>query len=769
MTTTQIQVSRARPRRWWSRAAQREGVDVGLAALRAHREEFSDAAADLVSGDDAEDVVERIVRRAVASVSAPAYVLLLDGDDGTATVRHHGLDAERAADVARRLGAGESLGESAVVVDLASARQVHGRLAALYLDGREPFDGDHSLLQAHARHAAAALDLLTALEDGRREQLRTAALLGLAHELATVDTAGAVAEVVARAVPGIVGCRAAGILLWDHEAGALEVVATSGLGRRLSGLLSGAVFRADHSPELVGMLTHHSPRMLRRERASQEIAAAMEAIAAASLVVVPLLAGDTLLGVAVAVSDAEEGTPAEQTALSRLAGVSEQAAAALQNARLLSTVQRQAHHDALTGLANRVLFSQLLDSALARQGEHTATAVLFCDLDNFKAVNDEFGHTAGDELLRQVAGRLREAVGPEHAVARIGGDEFAVAMRVPDERTAVAIGRRCVDAVTAPFHIDGHELRVTMSVGVALHAGPDGRGERLLAGSDRAMDDAKRRGRNQVGVSGGSTPSTPGPSLEAELRTALEVGHLRLHFQPVVDVSVPGMASVVGAEALVRWDHPRLGLLSPAAFLPLAEETGQITDIDLWVIEAACRWLAATPEPESGALHVAVNVAGRTLVDPRLLSTVRGALHNNGLAPRQLVLEIVETRSLADLPGVVERLGELRQLGARVSLDDFGTGYSTLAWLKHLPVDQIKIDRSFITALPERESVALVRGVLALAAELGVEVVAEGVELFEQLEALREAECHLVQGYLLGRPEVEPSLATRMVGTSPVG
>ncbi|WP_199824797.1 putative bifunctional diguanylate cyclase/phosphodiesterase [Cellulomonas timonensis] len=756
-----------RRRRWWSRAARRESADLGLTALRVQLEEFQDAAADLVSSDDVEEVLERIVRRAVAAVLAPAYLLVLDGGDGV-MARHHGLDAERAERLAQLLVAGESLGESAVVVDIASARHRHGRLAAVYQPGHLPLDGDHSLLRAYARHAAAALDLLTALEGSRLEQRRTAALLGLAHELAAVDTAAEVATVVAQAAPAIIGCRAAGILLWDHEAGALGVVATSGLGRRPDDVLSGAEFRADQSPELVEMLTHHSPRMLRREQASPEIAAAMLAIGAASLVVVPLLAGDTLLGVAVAVSDTEPGTAAEQTALARLAGVGDQAAAALQNARLLSTVRRQAHHDSLTGLANRVLFSQRLDAVLERQGEAAWTAVLFCDLDNFKHVNDELGHSAGDELLRQVAGRLREAVGPEHVIARLGGDEFAVAMRAPDERTAVALGRRCVDSVTAPFPIDGQELRVTMSVGVALHAGPDGRGERMLAASDRAMYEAKRRGRNQVVVGGDSTQGAPGPSLQAELRTAVEEGHLRLHFQPVVDVSQPGMARVVGAEALVRWDHPRLGLLSPAAFLPLAEETGQITDIDLWVLEAACGWLAATPAPESGVLHIAVNVAGRTLNDPRFLSTVRGALNRHGLAPRQLVLEIVESRSLADLPGVVERLVELRQLGVRVSLDDFGTGYSTLAWLKNLPVDQIKIDRSFITALPEQASVALVRGVLALAAELGVEVVAEGVELFEQLEALREAECHLVQGYLLGRPEVEPSLQTRAVGAHPV-
>ncbi len=754
------QVTWSGRRRWWSRAGKDE---VGLAALRVQLEEFQDAAADLVSSDNLEDILERIVSRAVAAILAPAYLLVLDRADGPPLVRHQGLDPDQADALAQRLVAGESLGSSAVVVDIASSRRDHGRLAAIYGTGHRPLEGDHSLLQAYARHAAAALDLLTALEGSRLEQSRTAALLGLAHELATAESAADIAAVIAREAPGITDCSAVGVLFWDPEAGALEVVASSGLPEDARASIVGTPFRADCTPEIIKLLTQHSPQMVGQQNASREVAAVMRLLGSANLVVAPMLAGDTLLGAAVAGWTTARTPAAQQRILARLSGVADQAAAALQNARLLSTVRRQAHHDSLTGLANRVEFSQRLDEVLAEEQDGWTT-VLFCDLDNFKAVNDELGHGAGDELLRQVADRLREAIGSEHTVARLGGDEFAVAMRVEDERAAAAAGRRCVEAVSAPFRIDGNELRMTMSVGVALHRGPEGRGERLLAASDRAMYQAKQRGRNQVALATDATEGAPGPSLQAELRTALQEGQLRMHLQPVVDVSAPGLARVVGAEALVRWQHPRLGLLSPAAFLTLAEETGHITAIDLWVLEAACRWLAATPPAGPKPLHVAVNLAGRTLVDPRFLATVRGALRRHGLAPGQLVLEIVESRSLVDLPGVVERLAELRQLGVRVSLDDFGTGYSTLAWLKNLPVDQIKIDRSFITALPGTASVALVRGVLALAKELGVEVVAEGVELFEQLEALRSADCHLVQGYLIGRPEPEPSLETRRVG-----
>jgi len=227
---------------------------------------------------------------------------------------------------------------------------------------------------------------------------------------------------------------------------------------------------------------------------------------------------------------------------------------------------------------------------------------------------------------------------------------------------------------------------------------------------------------------------------------------MRVYYQPVVDVSRLGAEVVVGAEALIRWAHPRLGVLAPGAFLPLAQERGLITELDLWVIATACRDVAEWPQLGTRPLGIAVNLDAATLLDRRLVSTVRTALNSNGLAPERLTLEVVESKSLIDLPGIVERLVELRRLGIRISLDDFGTGFSTLAWLKTLPVDQIKIDRSFITDLPDASSVSLVQGILALAAKLDVEVIAEGVETLDQLDSLRVSGAVLAQGYLLGRP-----------------
>jgi diguanylate cyclase (GGDEF)-like protein len=752
--------------RWWSLRTRKDAATaMGLAARRGQAQEFQLAAADLVSSDDVEDVLVRIVGRAAAAVLAPSYLLVVEAaDGGSPLVRWHGLDEARASELAGCLLRGEDLGDSAVVVDIASTRTVHGRLAALYSPGHRSIEGDRSLLEAYARHAAAALDLLRALEGSRREGIRAAALLSLAHELAMTDGAGQVAEVVASALPGIVGCDASTVMLWDPVVSELQAVASAGLEPAQVQMLLNMPVRADQTPELIGLLTHHRPARLAASTASPALALLLNAVGTPSVVAVPLLAGDTLMGLVVAGWVTEVGADLQETALARVEGVGDHAATALQNAHLLSTVRHQLLHDSLTGLPNRVLFARELDVTLQAGRLGTTTALMFCDLDNFKQVNDDLGHGAGDELLRQVAARLRALVRSGDIIGRLGGDEFAVvACDVAGQASAAELARRIVDSLNAPFHIAGHDLRITTSVGLALHAGPDGRGERLLAAADSAMYAAKRKGRNQVAFAGGTSHSRPGPSLEAELLAALDRDEMRLHYQPVIDFSGTGADQVVGAEALIRWEHPRLGLLAPAAFLPLAEETGLVTELDLWAVGTACATVARWPRPGGRLLQVAVNLASKTLVDPRLLPTVREALNRNHLTPQRLILEVVESRSLVDLPGVVARLTELRQLGVRISLDDFGTGYSTLAWLNTLPVDQIKIDRTFIMTLPGGSSLALVRGVLALARELDIEVVAEGVETVDQLGALRTAGCALVQGYLLGRPAASDDLFAELV------
>ena len=746
-------VTWARQRRWRRRP---ETVDPELEVLRLQLDALQSVATDLVSTDSVQDVLQRITERAASAVLAPAYVLAVESpDDGERFVFSVGLQLQRADELAELMLTGKDLDAGAVVVDVASSRRHHGRLAALHGKGQTAMAEEVKMLAAYARHAAVALDLLAAVAGSRRGEKRATALLGLSHQLATAGSSAAVAEVVVASIPDIVGCSSAAVRLWNGPTGELRTVAAAGLPPAETQVLLDATLYPDAHLELTQMLTHRQPLVMRQDDARSSLTGLFSAIGVGTCLAVPLVAGDDLLGVATASWRTDEGSPGDLTdRIARLAGVADSAATALSNAQLVETIKHQSLHDDLTGLPNRVLLGERLAQALRTCAPTAGVAVLFCDLDRFKQVNDVLGHACGDELLRQVSARLRTCLRPGDSVGRMGGDEFAVLLTdLADRATAEAVAQRIVASFDTTFRIDGRELGVTTSIGIALHTGSEGRGDRLLRAADTAMYVAKQRGRNQIFCADDAhCPLPAGPSLEQELVDALARDELLLHYQPIVEVDGTRQR-VVGAEALLRWAHPRLGLLPPSAFLPLAEESGLVVELDLWALHAACaeaaRWSKACGSPP---LQFSVNLSARTLTDPRLVPAVRSALTDADLEPSLLCLEVVESKTLADLPGVAARLTTLRHLGVHTALDDFGTGYSTLTWLQQLPVGRIKLDRTFISDLPAREAVRLVAGVVALAERLGVEVVAEGVETDEQLQALVEAGCRLVQGYLLGRP-----------------
>jgi diguanylate cyclase (GGDEF)-like protein len=733
----------------WRRNGFKGSADAENVALRGQLQALQSAASDLADSDDLDVVLARIPERAASAVLAQGYLLAIDPPWGGAPLIHSaGVEADRVGALADDLLGGVDIGQEAVVVDVVSSRRHHGRLAALYAPGHRGMAAERQFLAAYAGHAAAVLDLHMALEDSR-------SLLALSHQFATAEETDRVAEIMAAAVPRISGCSQASVMLWDADSGELRAAATAGFGPEEHARLMGASLRPSEIPELMELLGRHEPLTLDTRTVTGILQTFLTALGLGGVLVVPVVADGALLGLAAA-SWGTGPVPEDRRdeIVIRLRGVADQTAIALQKGRLVEAVRHQSLHDALTSLPNRVLFSDRLEQALRTSGRSTGVAVLFCDLDRFKHVNDALGHAAGDELLRQVAARLRGALRPGDTVGRLSGDEFALLLPgVVDAESAGTVARRVVACFDEPFRIEGRQLRVTTSVGVALHRGPDGRGDRLLRASDAAMYDAKRRGRNQIGYSeaGPESELAVNFSLEEELGEAVATDQLRLMFQPVVDIAGGRTA---GAEALVRWEHPRLGMILPGSFVPLAEENGLIIDLDRWVLRAACHEAARWNTPAGGPpLHVAVNISGRTLGDPGLLDVVRTALVDSGLAPERLQLEVVESRSLGNLPGVVDTLNAIRHIGVQVALDDFGTGFSTLSWLQRLPVDRIKVDRSFIAQLPEdRASEALLRGVVALGAELGIEVVAEGVETPEQLETVRSAGCRLVQGYLLGRP-----------------
>jgi diguanylate cyclase (GGDEF)-like protein len=481
----------------WDRRARlrrRRQEDATLApelnALRGQLRILQSAATELVGSDDLDTVLHRIVVRAAEAVLAPAYLLAVASPGGGAPLMHSaGLPADEVPAMAAALLDGGDLGPGAVVVDVASARRSHGRLAALYPAGDGAMGDEASMLRAYAGHAAAALDLLIALEDSRLEADRASALLQLAHELSTADGAVEVCDVVAEALPRIVGCSSAGILLWDSASGRLRTAASFGLDVDLRQLMMTTSLSPEDTPELVAMLSDREPRILSSTHGSSVLQTLLRSLGLTDVVAVPLLAGRTFLGVATASWEADQApSHLRGDALARLRGVGDQASTALQNARLLETVRHQASHDSLTGLPNRVLFLDRLEAALRSSTPAGQAAVLFCDLDRFKEVNDSRGHAAGDELLRQVAARLRAALRPGDTVGRLSGDEFAMILSglVGDE-DADGVVDRVLGCFVEPFRIEGQDMTIGTSVGVALHSGTEGTAEQLLHEADAAM------------------------------------------------------------------------------------------------------------------------------------------------------------------------------------------------------------------------------------------------------------------------------------------
>jgi diguanylate cyclase (GGDEF)-like protein len=465
-------------------------ADPELTALRGQLRILQSAAAELVGSDDLDTVLHRIVARAAEAVLAPAYLLAVSAPGGGPPLVHSaGLPADEVPAMAAALLDGDDLGPGAVVVDVASARRSHGRLAALYRPGDGAMGDEVSMLAAYAGHAAAALDLLIALEDSRLEADRASALLSLAHELSAADGASAVCDVVAEALPRIVGCSSAAILLWDPTAGRLVTASSVGLIENLRQLMLNTSLSPEDTPELVAMLSDREPRILTSSDGSSVLQKLLRSLGLTDVVAVPLLAGKTFLGVATASWEADQApSHLRGDALARLRGVGDQASTALQNARLLETVRHQASHDALTGLPNRVLFLDRLEKALLASRPEAQVAVLFCDLDRFKEVNDTRGHAAGDELLRQVAARLRAALRPGDTVGRLSGDEFAMILPgLVDPDDADGLAERVASCFGEPFRLEGTDVAVGTSVGVAVHSGSEGAAEQVLREADAAM------------------------------------------------------------------------------------------------------------------------------------------------------------------------------------------------------------------------------------------------------------------------------------------
>jgi diguanylate cyclase (GGDEF)-like protein len=434
-------------------------------------------------------------------------------------------------------------------------------------------------------------------------------------------------------------------------------------------------------------------------------------------------------------------------------------------------IEYMAHHDALTDLANRVLLNERLEQALGlRIHLEEMVAVHHIDLDQFKAVNDTFGHPAGDKLLRIVADRLRGLVRETDTIARMGGDEFVV-VQVPitDPAESTSLAQRIIASMSEPFDLDGHQAVIGASIGIAVGPSDGLRPDELLRNADLALYRAKGDGRGTFRFfeAAMDLQMQTRRIMERDLRKALPSGQFELYYEPVVNLA---SGDISGFEALIRWNHPEQGVVAPASFIPLAEETGLIVPVGEWVIRQACATAAQWP----GDLSVAVNISAAQFRNPGLMQVIVGALATSGLQPTRLEIEITETVLLQNRETTLAVLHQLRELGIRIAMDDFGTGYSSLTYLQCFPFDKIKIDRSFVKDITENTgSLNIVRAVAALAKGMGMTATAEGVETSGQLDRITSEGCTEMQGFLFSRPvpasEIERLFLSRREARKPTG
>jgi diguanylate cyclase (GGDEF)-like protein/PAS domain S-box-containing protein len=419
-------------------------------------------------------------------------------------------------------------------------------------------------------------------------------------------------------------------------------------------------------------------------------------------------------------------------------------------------LRHQAFHDSLTGLANRALFSEHLDQAVRRRGRIGAgLALLFIDLDNFKAVNDLHGHALGDDVLKRAAQRLQATLRDADAIARLSGDEFAVLFEgvgVDSQPTSAAT--RLIDAFAEPLRVGSADVFVTASIGMAFDDCHTESAEDLLRNADLAMYAAKTTNKGGYEVFSPAMHSAIRDRLQlaSDLRRALDQDEFQVYYQPIVDPA----GAIQEVEALIRWNHPGRGLVMPGGFIPAAESSGLILEIGDWMLRHACEEFEALTRgvPGAATLGLSINLSTRQLSDPRLLDTVHDSLANAGLDAGRLTLEITESTIMDDVADATRVLTQLRSLRVKIAMDDFGTGYSSLSLLSEIPIDRLKIDRSFVTGMADRPELSrMIRAILGLAADLGLDTVVEGVEELEQHQRLQELGCQACQGYYFAKPQ----------------
>ena len=769
-------------------------------------------------GDDVESLLSQIAARADAVVTAHKYLLMVRVRPGTPIQLHHrGLEPEEAQRLAAELWREhpDNANGSRLIVDIASPRRRYGRLAEFLPPGFEHPVSENKVLNLYAEYAATALDIFGVLLDAKRSDATARTLLSFSEALSRINNVSDLVHLLADTVPEVTECAQSTVHLWDEELGQLvprahtagpvpqntflgAIVPVSGSDQpavptttvtppdtptRLLDGDEGAPDGVEAHPPL--SVPRDDPRV-RRMLDEREVIVLDDSIddplirdllrhsGYAASVVAPLFANGEFLGVVTANFGSE--TPA--TAIhdpdlhERLSGLADQAATTLQNLELLEKVSHMAWHDSLTGLPNRRLFEDRVGQELVRSrrvGE--PVCMFFVDLDHFKTVNDTMGHTAGDDLIRQVSQRLVDTVRSQDTVARVGGDEFAILLPGLAEQLDIdQLAQRSLEAMSTPFIVFGEEVVTSASIGIAMAPDHGDTYDELLSHADEAMYRAKGRGRNAfqmysatVGNSAEGRKVVDDRTLYADLVHALKHDEFFVLYQPYIDLRT---AQVTGVEALIRWDHPTLGTLEPSSFISVAERSDIIVSLDTWVLEQACRQGRTWIDQGLPPLRLSVNLASRDLSNPELFHNIERTLDETGIDPSLLELEITE-RVVLDRSGPGrENIERLRRLGVRFTIDDFGLGNSSLSRIGSFPISTLKIDQSFVQVLgADGDNNALVSAIISMADRLGLACVAEGVETSTQSRVLLQRGCTTAQGYYFSpplRPEDVESVMERI-------
>ncbi|MGY1774639.1 putative bifunctional diguanylate cyclase/phosphodiesterase [Geodermatophilus sp. SYSU D00804] len=746
-------------RPWRRRPAARTDLDAALLSDE-RLAILQDAVGDLVCGADLEQTLDRITSRADRALHAPGHLLDVRLPDGTRHVRARGLGsqvADHLGDTVLQPGL-QRVGDAEVLaVPVATADRTHGVLAAVLWPGQAFFPEDEAVLAAFARHAAVGLRTSALLAEAREHEETARLLLTVARSLAGQPSVQRIAQAVAEAVPVLSSADRSAVALWESGGESVRVAGASGWSGELADRIARYATDTSQSPELCEIVRHGRP-MLVDASGSSWARGVLEEFGVRAMAGVPIAVGKRFVGVVLAHwVHREPPAVLGEPLVERLWGLAGIAGVALENSRLAGEVEWRAAHDALTGLPNRETFEAHLRQLVARDDGSTDCAVLFCDVSRLSRVNESLGHEAGDEVLRQVADRLRSVLREGDVLARYSGDQFVVALPGVAATGLAALGDRVAAACTTPVTVAGEDVFVDLVTGAAATDTPDAPAVSARDLVARAAEDLQRAKARLHGGRSTRTASAHELRLETDLHGALARGEIEVHYQPQVDL-VSGRVAAV--EALVRWRHPELGAVPPDVFVPLAEAGGLIGDLGAHVLREACATVARWRR-EGLDLDVAVNVSPLQLAAPDFADLVEAVLLETGLPCRALTVEVTESQVLSEAAVRNGHLARLRGLGVGVSVDDFGTGWSSLTQLRRLPVTEVKIDRSFTAGMTDGDG-PVVAGVVGLGRGLGLRVVAEGVETAEQVRRLTALGCDRVQGYLVGRPAPAGELAERL-------